>query len=369
MKKNRFLLMMLLAVGSWVGANAQIAVTGLSTQGIEHLFKIPKCYTAVKACDSITIDGKFDESTWSNAPWTDKFVDLEGDAKGKPRFNTRVKMAWDSRYLYVAAELEEPHIWGSLKEHDQVIFHDNDFEIFLDPDGDTHNYFEYEVNPLGTIFDIFLVKTYRVGGPAIVTWNFQGLKQAIGIDGTLNDPSDIDRKWTVEVAIPLKSLAFEFRAPSVQKPWRINFMRVEWEAKAENGAYVKETDTSTGIAKAESKWVWSSQGVANMHCPELWGYLNFANSTSLDEVAPFEMPQSEQAKSALWAIFYRQQEYLTQNGRFAKDLSDIGINSSITVNKEPYRLLLDAANNLYQAMLVDKTGKLVAKINNEGKIY
>ena len=44
--------------------------------------------------------------------------------------------------------MEEPDLWGTLTARDSVIFHDNDFEVFIDPDGDTHAYYELEVNAL-----------------------------------------------------------------------------------------------------------------------------------------------------------------------------------------------------------------------------
>ena len=50
-----------------------------------------------------------------------------------PRFRTRVKMLWDDNYLYIAAELEEPNVAAKLTERDSVIFHDNDFEVFIKP--------------------------------------------------------------------------------------------------------------------------------------------------------------------------------------------------------------------------------------------
>ena len=43
------------------------------------------------------------DPAWQDAPWTDYFVDIEGDKKPKPRFKTRVKMLWDQEYFYVAA--------------------------------------------------------------------------------------------------------------------------------------------------------------------------------------------------------------------------------------------------------------------------
>jgi hypothetical protein len=75
-----------------------------------------------------------------------------------------MKMVWDDEYLYVAAEMEEPDIWATLTERDSVIFHDNDFEVFIDPDGDTHAYYELEVNALATAWDLMLLKPYRDGG-------------------------------------------------------------------------------------------------------------------------------------------------------------------------------------------------------------
>ena len=76
----------------------------------------------------------------------------------------------------VGAELEEPHVWGTLRRHDSVIFHDNDFEVFLDPDGDNHVYGELELNALNTTWDLLLTKPYKDGGRAIDDWEISGLR-------------------------------------------------------------------------------------------------------------------------------------------------------------------------------------------------
>ena len=81
--------------------------------------------------------------------------------KVQPRYRTRVKMLWDEIYLYVAAEMEEPQPWADCCLHDAVVYKDNDFEVFIDPDGDNHQYTEIEVNARGTLWDLFLVKPYR----------------------------------------------------------------------------------------------------------------------------------------------------------------------------------------------------------------
>ena len=93
----------------------------------------PKHYVCQRAKEAFKLDGRLDKPFWEHAPWTDDFVDIEGDAKPLPNKWTRVKMLWDDEYLYFGAEMEEDQIWAYQTERDSVIFYDNDFEIFIDP--------------------------------------------------------------------------------------------------------------------------------------------------------------------------------------------------------------------------------------------
>src|SRR5207247_1723176 len=122
------------------------------------------------------------------------------------RDRTRVKMLSDEAYFYVGAELEEPHVWAKLSQHDAVIFHDNDFKVFIDPDGDNHEYYEFEINALNTSWDLFLERPYKDGGRAQNDWEIPGLKTAVHVDGRLNDSADVDRGWSIEIAFPWKDL-------------------------------------------------------------------------------------------------------------------------------------------------------------------
>ena len=153
----------------------------------------PNHYVSPRAAGPVKIDGVID-GEWKRAPWTSDFVDIEGAAKPKPRFRTRAKMMWDAQYFYVAAELSEPHVWGTLTQHDAVIFHDNDFEVFVDPNGDTQEYFEFEMNALNTGWDLFLPKPYNQGGKADNGWEIPGLRTAVSVRGTLNDARDVDEE-------------------------------------------------------------------------------------------------------------------------------------------------------------------------------
>ena len=253
--------------GRWcVAAMLSGAVLGAGCGG-------PKRYVCPRASGPIHIDGRLDEAAWSAAPWTDEFVDIEGDRRPRPRFSTRAKMLWDDEHLYVGAVLEEPHVWGSLTEHDEIVFGDNDFEVFIDPDGDTWNYYEVEVNALETIFDLFLDRPYSRGGKPRHDWQWAGLRRAVHVEGTLNDPSDTDRSWSVELALPWTALGPEAGRPRPPRPgdvWRINFSRVQWRHRVAGDRYQTVPETP------EDNWVWSPQGRINMHLPEHWGFLEFA---------------------------------------------------------------------------------------------
>ena len=174
----------LLIVVALVGLSGFVPPTGQTPLG----YIPPRGYVCYYTDKPIKIDGRLDDPAWQDAPWTDYFVDIEGDRKPRPRFKTRVKMLWDKEYFYVAAALEEPHVWGTLTKHDSVIFQDNDFEVFINPTGDNHDYYEFEINALNTGWDLFLPRPYRDGGPALNAWEIPGLKTGVSIDGTLNDP-------------------------------------------------------------------------------------------------------------------------------------------------------------------------------------
>jgi hypothetical protein len=245
---------------------------------------IPAYYRAPKASSSIVIDGKVDEAEWNAAPWS--------GGKPKPRFETRVRMLWDDEYLYVAARMEEPHVSATLTQRDEIVFNDNDFEVFIDPEGDSRYYGEVEVNALSTIFDLRMDKPYIEGGPAHHDWSPTGIRAVASVQGTLNDPSDTDSGWTVEIAIPHAALMDHAAIPTPApapgptthvppKPgphpggevWRINFSRVQWQYDVIEGRYVKRPGLK------EDNWVWSPQHVIDMHRPREWGFVEFADHT------------------------------------------------------------------------------------------
>ena len=260
-------------------------------------------YDAPKVAAPPAIDGALDDAAWLTAPWTEPFVDIRGEEWPDPYLATRARIVWDEDHLYIAAELEEPHLWATLVERDAILYREHDFEVFIDPDGDALDYYELEINALGTEFDLFLPRPYQRAGKANVAWDMEGLRTAVALDGTLNDPSDEDRGWTVEIAIPWGALrppqegdaiggargsrqsdagrtasADEASGGAPPRPgdtWRVNFSRVQWPVDVVPGGYRRARAPTREDRHPEHNWVWSPQGEINMHIPEAWGIVRF----------------------------------------------------------------------------------------------
>lgn len=282
---------------------------------------IPKSYIAYKTSEQINIDGDATEISWNKVDWSDAFIDILGVKN--PSYGTKVKMMWDENYYYILAKLEEPHVWGYITERDAIIFHNNDFEVFIDPDGDTFNYYELEINALNTVWDLFITKPYREKNAALNDWTLTGLKSAVKVDGTLNNPNDKDKGWTIELAIPWKAFKtayFEDNVPK-NKHWRVNFSRVNWDFQLENGVYHRKKDNKENFLP-EYNWVWSPQGVVNMHVPEKWGYVYFSSKV-VGSKDSFSIPRDDKVKEALYNLYNAQKSYLQKHNKWAKCIDSL----------------------------------------------
>lgn len=270
---------------------------------------------------AFTLDGRLDKEFWRDIPFTEDFPDIEGAIRPVPRFRTRAKMAWNHENLYIGAVLEGDEIWARQLEHDCVIFQDNDFEIFIDPDSDTQAYFEYEMNALNTTWDLLLTKAYRDGGKPINGYEFHGMCSAVYIDGRLNEPGVHNRSWSVEVVIPFAALqecAAQKRPPLPGEYYRMNFSRVQWKVDIEEGQFRKRLCPGTDRPLPEDNWVWAPTGVINIHYPELWAFVFFAGKGQ--EAEDFRIPEDESRKWELRKLYYAQQFCLDETGSYTESL-------------------------------------------------
>lgn len=161
---------------------------------------------------------------------------------------------------------------------------DNDIELFIDPDGDGLHYYEFEINALGTWWQLTLDKPYSAGGSARDV-ALRGLLHAVHIDGTLNDPSSSpDRGWSTTIALPLDEMA-QFGGGKIvpnETVWRANFSRVQWKHRVtEDGKYERIPPHGVALPQGsefdhpEENWTWCTQAKINMHDPSTWGFIAF----------------------------------------------------------------------------------------------
>jgi len=257
-------------------------------------------YTCQRTPQPPKIDGRLDDACWRKAQKSPRFVDL---VTGVPGFlDTRMAALWDDQNFYVAFWIEEPNVQACLTERDSFIWTENDVELFIaGPDG----YYEFQVNALGTIYEVFYIwqDAHKKGGffdrpefdlyngrdidilggfqdasrhgkhPrgkrwAFMDWDFPGLKWAVHVDGTLNDDRDIDRGWTVEMALSWKGMALLAQGrPLPPRPgdiWRMDFSR--FEALLSCG----------GRVQPDPGWALNKHGVYDSHIPECFSFIHFS---------------------------------------------------------------------------------------------
>jgi len=276
-----------------------LSATPLFGQAGEWKFPCPTNeiarYTAHRVSERIQVDGKLDERAWQTAPTSPRYVDI---LSGQPTLHdTRATVLWDEEKLYIGVRIEEPNVRAKYTNYNDPIYYDNDVEVFI---AGRDGYYEFEVNAFNTVYEVFFIwndayersgfakapeftraklkpfngvdfKNHPRGGRlGNFDWPFPGKKTAIHVDGTVNNDSDKDRGWTVELAFPwkgMKWLATDGRAlpPKEGDVWRMDFSRFN-------------TYKAPPPAKDSGGWVWTRHGVWDSHVPECFAFIEFTTN-------------------------------------------------------------------------------------------
>ncbi len=180
----------------------------------EHPIRIK----ALKTKEKIILDGKLDEKDWRDAPPIGNFVVVEPHQGTKPKFNTEVKILFDSAYLYIGAYCHD-----SLNSDKDLrvadLSRDFDFSnsdycgIHIDAFNEKRNCSAFIVNPYGgeADFQAFNAQIYEINWNALwkvkTSWDKNG--------------------WYAEIAIPFSSLRYPKKIPGKPYLWAINFNRLK----------------------------------------------------------------------------------------------------------------------------------------------
>ena len=254
-------------------------------------------YVCAKVVEPPVIDGNIEKACWKQAIWTPSFRDMVTFAPAT--LETFGALLWDEHALYVAFDIREPDIRGTLTERDSFIWLENDIELFI---GGEDCYYEFEMNALGTIYEAFYVwkDAYTAGSHfaqspqfdltrtgvdilggfqdafdhprgarwAFLNFDFPGLRSAVRLSGTLNQSQDTDTGWTAELALPwdgMRQVVGEIAtSPKAGDVLRLNLFR--FQTIEHNGRTITPS----------AGWSWSRHGAYDSHIPECFGRVTLA---------------------------------------------------------------------------------------------
>jgi hypothetical protein len=185
-------------------------------------------YRAAHTSGLIAIDGKDDETDWQRATASPAFLAPIGGKEVQGEANAR--LLWDDRFLYAFVNVKDRDVSSPFPNHDDPLWKADCIEMFIDADGTREGYIEIQVNPQNAHLDVWFPKTRRE--PHAFAWTSR-VQSAVTVDGTLNQPNDLDRGWNVELAIPhedVRGMDADMKVsipPQAGDTWRINLVRTD----------------------------------------------------------------------------------------------------------------------------------------------
>jgi len=162
----------------------------------------------VKANEPITIDGLENERSWSKTGQADQFINKWPLDTGLAKLQTKVRLLYDDKFLYVFAimEVQDNNLVIQSLKRDINPYYSEGFSIVLDPSGQKASGFTFGVNASGAQFD------------GIAQYNSVSFE----MDSKWYSATRRSEKyWTAELAIPFRTLRF----PADKSAWGINFIR------------------------------------------------------------------------------------------------------------------------------------------------
>lgn len=169
------------------------------------------------------IDGKLDDPCWKDAEVIDKFAAYWART---PRQGTEVRLAWDDEALYYAATMTDAEMKSFGEKRNETLWNGDVFELFLKPREDSPEYFEFQANPRGVVFEM----AFRHRGdypPSATEAPALGTSAVAIVEGTLDRPGDKDKGWTVEGRIPWTALKLTGAKPKPGDRWKFAICRYD----------------------------------------------------------------------------------------------------------------------------------------------
>jgi hypothetical protein len=170
---------------------------------------------AVRTAQPLTIDGALDEAFYRETPSISDFRQLEPRYGEPATERTELWLAFDADYVYVTFrcwDTDMAHLVATEMRRDSpVMFLGNDVVSFIfDPLFDRRNSIAFTINPLGGRSDGQVVNDRQYSSDWNPVWTLE--------------TGRFDGGWTVEAAIPFKSLRYQTSDTQI---WGFNALRVK----------------------------------------------------------------------------------------------------------------------------------------------
>ena len=197
--------------------------------GEQSIFKVSK------ATDSIVIDGKMDEASW-NKTESRTFNYIYKVENPSDKQKSTLRMLWDETNLYLFYQFEDKYLTARETKRDGKPFFDDCAEIFIIPvpdSLDTHFGFELNINKAVNDF-LYFNNYYKGNNIALKTFN-PDFRAEVTYNGTINDNSDEDQGWTMEIEIPISVFGFLGEFEPVQKGSKWAFLAIRQDRNDMDG--------------------------------------------------------------------------------------------------------------------------------------
>lgn len=159
-------------------------------------------YKVFPAGEKIVIDGKNDEMIWRKAE-AREFNNHYREEKPSDRQKSSFRMVRDAQYLYVFFEFEDQFLTARETNPDSEPYLDDCAEIFIIPAPDSlDSHIGFELNIYKASNDFIYFNNYYQDRDYVLKGFDPEFNAGVTYSGSLNDNSDTDQGWTLELAIP-----------------------------------------------------------------------------------------------------------------------------------------------------------------------
>jgi len=170
------------------------------------------------------LDGKLDDPCWKEAKVIDHFAAFW---KKTPRAGTRAFLVWDDEAIYYAGTMTDTEVRAFGTQRNDTLWEGDVFELFLKPSAERPEYFEFQGNPHGAVFEMAF--TWRGQHPEPYNKGpVLGTRAVAVVDGTLDHPGDKDKGWTIEGRIPWTALDLTGAKPKPGDSWLFAICRYDY---------------------------------------------------------------------------------------------------------------------------------------------